>query len=334
MTTRDTWWQDRPVAVTGAMGFLGSHVTELLVGSGAQVVALVRDDVPPTPIVERWRGRVTEVRGEVQDQALLERIFGEYECATVLHLAAQTQVGVANRNAPSTFDSNVRGTWALLEACRRSPTVEQIVVASSDKAYGEQPALPYTEEMPLLAVHPYDVSKACADLISLSYAATFGLPVSVSRCGNFFGPGDTNWNRIVPGTIRSLLRGRRPVVRSDGTPTRDYIHVVDGALAYLQLAKSMSSDPRIAGQPFNFSPESPMNVVDLVELISDAVGRTDLEPDIQATAKNEIQDQYLSSAKAREMLGWEPALTMQEALADTVAWYRDFLAQGEPQRAS
>lgn len=323
-------WRDRRVAVTGATGFLGSHLTDLLVEAGADVVALVRDDVPPTPIAARWRGRVAEVQGEVQDQQLLERVLGEYEVASVFHLAAQTQVQVSNRNAPSTFDSNVRGTWALLEACRRSPLVAQVVVASSDKAYGDQPNLPYTEAMPLLATHPYDVSKACADLISLSYAKTFDVPVSVTRCGNFYGPGDLNWDRLVPGTIRSLVRRQRPIIRSDGTPTRDYIHVRDGALAYLRLAGCMAGDRSTVGEVFNFSLEAPLSVGDLVKRIYDAFGGSDLEPDVLGSAESEIQDQYLCSEKARKALGWKPTMTMDEALDDTVGWYRNFLSGEEP----
>lgn len=328
VTPAREFWQYRRVAVTGATGFVGSHLTALLADAGADVVALVRDDVPPTPIVARWKGRVSEVHGDLQDQALMERMLGEYECRTVFHLGAQTQVQVANRNPPSTFDSNIRGTWSLLEACRRSPTVEQVVVASSDKAYGEQPVLPYTEEMPLRAKHPYDVSKACADLICLSYRETFGLPVSMARCGNFFGPGDTNWERLVPGSIRSLLAGQRPIIRSDGTPTRDYVHVVDGALAYVLIAEVMATKPAAVGEIFNFSLEAPMNVLQFLDLIREATGRTDIEPDVRGEATHEIQDQFLSAEKARHLLSWSPHMTMTEAVADTVDWYRSFLASG------
>jgi CDP-glucose 4,6-dehydratase len=324
-----SFWQDRPVAVTGAYGFVGAHLTKQLIGLGANVVVLERDEVPETPIVADWAGRAAVVRGELQDQALMERILGEFEVVTLFHLAAQTQVRVSNRNAPSTFDSNIRGTWTLLEAAKRSPLIEQVVVASSDKAYGEQPVLPYTEDMPILAVHPYDVSKAAADLIAMSYAHTFGLPVSLSRCGNFFGPGDTNWDRLIPGTIRSLIRGERPVIRSDGTPTRDYVHVHDGALAYLRIAECMATDPATVGQIFNFSLESPMSVIDFVKLVQRAAGREDLEPEILGTATNEIQDQFLSSKKAREMLAWKPEMTVEEAVTETVDWYRSYLA-GHP----
>jgi CDP-glucose 4,6-dehydratase len=319
-------WLDRPVLVTGAFGFLGSHLTALLVDAGADVVVLRRDHQPPTPGVQDWQPRVTIVDGDVRDQALLERVLGEYETTTVFHLAAQTQVGVANRNAASTFDSNVRGTWALLEAVRRSPLVDQVIVASSDKAYGTQPSLPYTEDMPLLASHPYDVSKACADMIAASYHDVFDVPVCVTRCGNFFGPGDTNWARLVPGTIRSLLRGERPVIRSDGTLVRDYLYVVDGAVAYLAVAEAMAARPDVVvGESFNFSPETQLDGLQLVALVAKAVGRTDLDPDVQSTATHEIPHQYLSAEKARRVLGWHPRWTIEEALALTAEWYREWL---------
>jgi CDP-glucose 4,6-dehydratase len=230
-------------------------------------------------------------------------------------------VGVANRNPVATWEANVAGTWSVLEAVRRSPRVEQVVTASSDKAYGSQPVLPYDEGMPLLAVNPYDVSKACADLLAASYAATFGVPVCITRCGNFFGPGDTNRERIVPGTIRSLLRGERPVIRSDGTMVRDYLYVVDGALAYLELAERMADDPDLAGEAFNFSTETPVSVLDLAARIQAALG-TDLELDVRNEASFEIQEQFLSAAKARRVLGWEPRWSLDEALALTVDWYR------------
>lgn len=315
------FWRHRAVAVTGATGFLGSHLTQMLVTLGARVVILARDKVALTPLMRTWWDRVAVVDGSVEDQAAIERVLGDYDVVTVMHLAAQTQVGVANRNPVPTYDSNVRGTWAVLEAVRRSPMVGQVVVASSDKAYGSQPVLPYSEDMPLLAVNPYDVSKACADLISRSYAATFGVPVAITRCGNFFGPGDTNWERIIPGTIRSVLAGQRPVIRSDGTMTRDYLYVVDGALAYLRLAEALAANPALAGEAFNFSAERPLTVLELVAMVQRAAG-TDLEPDVRAIASHEIDHQFLSAAKARRMLAWGPRFTMEEALAVTVQAYR------------
>jgi CDP-glucose 4,6-dehydratase len=256
----------------------------------------------------------------------MERVLGESEAQTVLHLAAQTQVGVANLNPISSFDSNVRGTWSVLEAVRRSPRVGQTVVASSDKAYGTQPVLPYTEEMPLSAVHPYDVSKAAADMIAASYAQSFGMPVAITRCGNFYGPGDTNWERLFPGTIRLLLEGRPPVIRSDGTLTRDYLYVEDGALSYLRLAEALADRPELGGEAFNFSAERPLSVLDAVALMQAAVG-TALDPDIRDTASGEIPHQYLSAAKARSVLGWQPKYTVEEGLDATVAWYRAVLGQ-------
>lgn len=307
--------------VTGATGFLGSHVVAALLAAGADPVVLVRDAVPPSPIATGWLDRVTTVRGDVVDQEVVERALGEYDVRTLLHLAAQSQVGVANRNPASTFEANVRGTWAVLEAARRSPLVEQVVLASSDKAYGAQPSLPYTEDMPLLAVNPYDVSKACADLIGQSYHATYGLPVAITRCGNFFGPGDRNWERIIPGTARSVLRGERPVLRSDGTMVRDYLYVVDGAHGYLTLVEQMAQRPELAGEVFNLSTGEPKSVLDVVALVQQAAG-TDLEPDIQDRATAEIPAQHLSAEKAKRVLGWEPSRTLEEAMAETVEWYR------------
>lgn len=320
-----TFWRDRPVLVTGASGLVGGAVVRLLLERGADVACLLRDWVPDSELVRGGLlARARVVRGDVRDQALLERALGEHEARTVIHLAAQTTVPVANRNPVSTFDTNVAGTWALLEACRRSPQVGQVVVASSDKAYGEHAQLPYDEEAPLLARHPYDVSKACADLVAQSYAATWGLPVAVSRCGNFYGPGDLNWNRIVPGTIRSLLRGERPVVRSDGRFVRDYFFVEDGAAAYLLLAEALGRDPGLRGRAFNFSNEQPLTVLELVTRIQAVLGSA-LEPDVRNEASHEIRAQYLSAARARSELGWAPLFSLEQGLERTVAWYRALL---------
>jgi CDP-glucose 4,6-dehydratase len=269
--------------------------------------------------------RVRTVRGAVQDQALMERALGEYEIDCVFHLAAQTVVGTANRNPVSTFESNVQGTWALLEACRRSPLVRAIVFASSDKAYGAHERLPYDEGAALQGRHPYDVSKSCADLIAQSYATTYGTPVAITRCGNFYGGGDLNWNRLVPGTVRAALRGERPVIRSDGTLVRDYFYVEDGVGAYLELAEALRARPELAGEAFNFSNELQVTVLDMTRRILDALG-SDLEPDVRNEARHEIPHQWLSAAKARRVLGWRPHFGLDEGMARTVAWYRDFLA--------
>jgi len=321
---KHTFWQDRPTLVTGGTGLVGSCLVRRLLEAGADLVCVVRDWVPQS---ELFRSRALEhakvVRGDVRDQEFLERVLGEYEVDTVIHLAAQTIVGIANSNPVSTFDTNIRGTWSLLEACRRSPAVKQIVIASSDKAYGDQVALPYDEKTPLQGRHPYDVSKSCADLIAAAYAETYSLPVCISRCGNFFGGGDLNWNRIVPGTIRSAIRGQRPVIRSDGSFIRDYIYVEDGAAAYMMLAEKMASNPSIHGEAFNFSDESQVKVIDLVRLILRLM-ESGLEPLILNTAANEIRDQYLSAGKAREMLGWAPLYSLEAGVKETVEWYRGY----------
>lgn len=321
-----TFWQDRPTLVTGGAGLVGSWLTRRLCDAGADVACLLRDWEPRSELVRS--GMLEKVKvawGDVRDQALVERVLGEYEIDTVIHLAAQTIVPIANRNPVSTFESNIRGTWSVLEACRRSPLVKQIVTASSDKAYGEQEDLPSDESAPLLAGFPYDASKACADLVAGSYARTFGLPVVVTRCGNFYGGGDLNWNRLVPGTIRSVIRGERPIIRSDGTLVRDYFYVEDGAAAYMSLAEALAEKPELAGQAFNFSNEEPLTVLDMAGRILKTM-ESDLEPEVLGQADNEIKKQCLSAKKAREILGWKPLFDLDQGLSRTIEWYRDFLA--------
>jgi CDP-glucose 4,6-dehydratase len=319
------FWQDRPVFVTGATGLVGGWLTRRLVEAGADVVCLVRDWVPRRELVRsNLIDQVTVVRGDVRDRDVLERAIGEYETDTVIHLAAQAIVGVANCNPISTFETNIQGTWNLLEACRRSPGVRSIVVASSDKAYGDQEILPYNEDTALQGKHPYDVSKSCADLITHAYAKTYGLPVAVTRCGNFFGGGDLNWNRIVPGTIRSVLRGERPVIRSDGQFVRDYFYVEDGAAAYMLLAEQLYRRPELGGHAFNFSYESQITVLCLVKEILRAM-QSSLEPEVRSEASNEIRRQFLSAERARAVLDWRPLFTLAEGLARTIPWYRELL---------
>jgi CDP-glucose 4,6-dehydratase len=318
------FWLDRPTFVTGATGLVGSWLVRRLAESGADLVCLVRDWVPQSELV---RSGVLEsvkvVRGDVRDQATMERALGEYEISTVIHLAAQTIVPIANRNPVSTWETNVQGTWVLLEACRRSPTVKQIVMASSDKAYGDSEVLPYDEDMPLRGQYPYDASKSCSDIIAQAYAASFNLPVVVTRCGNFYGGGDLNWNRIVPGTIRSVLRAERPVIRSDGEYVRDYFYVEDGAAAYMLLAERLAADPTLAGKAFNFSNETQITVLDMTRKILDLMD-SDLEPDVRNEATNEIRHQYLSAERARRELNWKPLFSLDEGLQKTIEWYRSF----------
>lgn len=323
------FWRDRPVFVTGGSGLLGSWLVRRLLSAGADVVCLVRDWIPQSELV---RGKLLDsvkvVRGDIREPEIVERALAEYEIDTVIHLAAQTIVGIANRNPVSTFESNIGGTWTLLEACRRSPVVRQIVVASSDKAYGSHEQLPYDESAPLVGRYPYDVSKSCADLIAQAYAATYGLPVAITRCGNLYGGGDLNWNRIVPGTIRSVLRGERPVIRSDGKFVRDYFYVEDGAAANMLLAEKLASDPTLKGRAFNFSNETQVTVLELVDRILKLMD-SDLEPEVRNEAVNEIQKQYLCAERARQVLGWHPLFSLDDGLRATISWYREFLGAGK-----
>jgi CDP-glucose 4,6-dehydratase len=319
------FWLDRPTFLTGGTGLVGNWLVRRLVESGADVVCLIRDWVPQSELVRSGLiEKVKVVCGDIRERDVLERVLGEYEIDTVIHLAAQTIVSIANLNPISTFETNIAGTWNLLEACRRSPRVKQIVVASSDKAYGDQETLPYDERTPLQGRHPYDVSKSAADLIANTYAVTYNLPVAITRCGNFYGGGDLNWNRIIPGTIRSIIRGQRPVIRSDGEYIRDYFYVEDGAAAYMLLAEKLALQPELRGQAFNFSNEIQVTVGQIVGKILELLD-SDLVPEIRNEVSNEIRHQYLSAAKARNRLGWAPLFTLEQGLDKTVAWYKEFL---------
>jgi CDP-glucose 4,6-dehydratase len=323
----DAFWSDKRVLVTGCNGLLGSWLVAKLVKRGAAVVGLIRDRVMRTQL---WRSGIVEqinvVEGDVCDYAVIERAIAEYEIDSIIHLAAQTIVGIANLAPMSTFETNIKGTWNVLEAARHVGTVRRIVVASSDKAYGTHAELPYTESAPLQGQHPYDVSKSCADLISRTYAETYGLPVAVTRCANLYGGGDLNWNRIVPGTMRSVIRGERPIVRSDGTLRRDYIFVWDAVDAYLVLAENLDRDD-VVGEAFNFGADCPVSALEMINAIIQISDFPALEPLIVNNAKNEIQDQYLSSEKAGRILGWQPKFSLDEGLSETFTWYRSFLKE-------
>lgn len=325
------FFRQRSVLVTGCTGFLGAWLAERLVDLGANVVGLVRDHVPGSRL---WQvasaGGMALVSGDIRDRDTLERVLGEYEVETVFHLAAQTIVGIANANPVSTFESNIAGAWNVYEAARRSPRVRRIVLASSDKAYGSHGGAQYSETMALQGEHPYDVSKSCADLIARSYYVTYRLPIAITRCANLYGGGDLNWNRLVPGVIRDVVSGRRPVIRSDGTLVRDYLYVEDAVEAYLHTAEAMD-DPAIHGEAFNFSTENQMSVLDLVRRILGQMGSS-LEPNVRGEATHEIPHQSLSAEKARRVLAWEPTFGLDIGLERTIAWYRDFLerAPGAP----
>lgn len=322
------FWQSRRVFVTGATGIVGSWLVKELLAKGADVIALIRDADPRSQLYRSGNiQKVSAVNGALENFATLERAINEQEIDTVFHLGAQTIVGTAYRNPLHTFEVNIRGTYNLLEACRVHPDlVKRVVIASSDKAYGNSQKLPYTEDMPPLGRHPYDVSKSCTDLIAQAYYHTYNLPVVVARCGNIYGGGDLNWSRIIPGTIRSLFYGQSPVIRSDGTNTRDYIYVEDAVNAYTMIAEAADRKD-VRGQAFNFGPEQPRTVLEIVDTLRHLMGREDIEPLILNSAKIEIRDQYLSSQKAKQILGWVPRYSLLEGLRETVAWYEEFLGK-------
>jgi CDP-glucose 4,6-dehydratase len=327
------FWLDRPVLVTGATGLLGSWLSRELLARGARVIVIVRDEVPDAQLVTSGDlARCVRVRGDVEDGRLLERVLVEHEVDAVFHLAAQTIVEHAVRDPLGTFRANVAGTWELLDACRRCGRPARILVASSDKAYGTQPVLPYTEDQPLEGRHPYDVSKSCADLIATAYANTYSLPLAITRCGNLFGGGDLNFSRLVPGTIRHALRGERPVLRSDGSPLRDYLHVDDAVDAYLAIAERLH-DPAVRGEAWNVSCEQPQSVLEMTQRVLRAAGRPDLEPVVLNEARHEIPNQYLAAAKLRDRLGWTPSVGLDEGLTRTLTWYRRHFALNLAQAA-
>ncbi len=324
------FWKDRSVFVTGATGLLGSALVADLLAQGAKPVCLVRDWVPGSALVVTGNlNKCTCVTGDLQDLELLTRAINEHEVDTVFHLGAQTIVGTASRSPISTFESNIRGTWNILEACRRGGgLVERIIVASSDKAYGEHDILPYQEDAALQGRFPYDVSKSCADLISISYHQTYGLPICITRCGNLYGGGDLNFNRLVPGTIVSAMNDEAPVIRSDGKFLRDYFYVLDAVKAYLCLAEAMPRED-ICGEAFNFGNDEPLDVLQMVQRILKVMGKEELEPIVENQASHEIRRQFLDCAKAHRLLGWSPERSLDQALAETVAWYQTHLEDGE-----
>jgi len=324
------FWKDKKVLVTGATGLLGSWLVDELLKREARVTCLVRDWVPDSRLLsEGMTNKASLVRGSLEDLELSIRTLNEYEIDTVFHLGAQTIVGTASRSPLSTFESNIKGTWVLLEACRLcDKLLERVIVASSDKAYGVHEKLPYNEDTPLQGCFPYDVSKSCADLISFSYYHTYGVPVAVTRCGNLYGGGDLNFNRLIPGTIISALRGERPVIRSDGSYLREYFYVRDAVEAYLDLAEQVPREG-IVGEAFNFGVERPYSVLELVQEILRVADRTDLEPEILNEAKHEIPEQWLDCTRAHERLEWQPRYSLEKGLQETIEWYSMWLDRNQ-----
>ncbi|MEO7667485.1 MAG: GDP-mannose 4,6-dehydratase [Dehalococcoidia bacterium] len=324
-----SFWSGKTVLVTGVGGFVATHLASQLVERGASVVGVLRDSRGGRRLEAfDLLDRIDLVHGAIEDYALMERAFNEYEVEYCFHLAAQAIVGIANRSPISTFESNIHGTWSVMEAARNSPLVKGIVIASSDKVYGDHDVLPYTEEAPLLARYPYDASKLCAEVIARSYAATFDLPLGVVRCANIYGGGDLNWSRVVPGTIRSMLMGEAPIIRSDGTLERDYMHVYDAVGAYLTLAENLER-PEVRGEAFNFGWGRGYSVLEIVETVL-REGGSDLQPKVLGENKGEINRQWLDSAKAERVLKWSPAVSLDQGIRESIDWYRDYLSRELP----
>jgi len=326
-----TDYADKAVLVTGAQGFLGAWLAQRLLGLGARVVVPRRDVDPHSRFrTEGVEQRCDIVLADIRDYEAMTRVLNEYEVSAVFHLAAQTIVGTANRSPLATFEANVRGTYVVLEACRAHGVVgdgvERVVVASSDKAYGSHETLPYRENFALQPRYPYDVSKACTDMIARSYAYTYGVPVAVTRLANIYGGGDVNWSRIVPDSARSLVAGERPVIRSDGSPERDYLYVEDAVDAYLAIAASLD-DQSMRGRAWNAGHGRPHSVLDVVQRLIAVSGR-DVEPDIQGegTPHGEIDRQFLDSDAIKSELGWQPAHELDEGLRKSWEWYERALA--------
>lgn len=322
------FWTDKKVFITGATGLLGSWLTKRLINEKAKVFALVRDFDPQSELIrsEDYK-KISIINGELQDFPTMERAIASNEIEYVFHVAAQAIVGTAYINPLEAFESNIRGTYNLLEACRRfSQNIKGIIVASSDKAYGSSKELPYHEGMPLKGIYPYEVSKSCADLIADSYFQTYNLPIAVSRCGNIYGGADFNWSRIIPGTIKSLFDAQAPIIRSDGKFLRDYLFVEDVVSAYLLLAENLHRK-EIQGQAFNFAPGKPYSVIEIVEQLQKIMDKKHLSPVILNSCKGEIKDQYLESSKAKKLLKWSPIFSLDKGLKETVKWYEKYFAR-------
>ncbi|HTD56269.1 MAG TPA: GDP-mannose 4,6-dehydratase [Silvibacterium sp.] len=321
-----SYWKDKTVFVTGATGLMGSWLVKALMRDGAEIVALVRDQSPNSILVrEGLIDRIAVVSGDLESLPTLQRAIAEYQPHTVFHLAAQPLVQVAKRDPVGTLRANVLGTWNVLEAARLSSGTN-VILASSDKAYGSTDSLPYRETHPLQGRYPYDVSKSCADLIAQMYAATYGLKTAIARCGNLFGGGDLNFSRTIPGVIKATLAGEPFLIRSDGKFVRDFLYVKDAAEAYLILGERLAEDDTISGEAFNFSLGEHLTVLDIVHMTLEIMGHSDLQPVIHNIASSEIREQYLDATKARERLGWRPRYGMKEGIRETVDWYHTHFA--------
>jgi CDP-glucose 4,6-dehydratase len=324
-------WHGRVALVTGCTGLLGCWVSRRLCDLGARVVGLVRDAVTDGHPFERFglRDRMKLVTGSVDDFDLVRRLVAEERVQVILHLAGQSRVHVAAERPRLAFEVNIRGTWNVLEAVRVAGTRTPVVLASSGTVYGTADELPFTEDTPLRSTSPYDASKACAESVARSYHATFGVPVCLVRSGNLYGGGDLHIERIVPGTIRALLSGERPVIQGDGRAVRDYLYVDDAARAYVMLAEA-TDDSEIAGEAFNLGAERPTTVADIVETIMRVGGRPDLTAHVLGRPAPAVPAMVLSSLKARKAVGWRAETPLETGLASTIAWYREFWRPAPP----
>ncbi len=326
----NNFWRDKKVIVTGANGFLGSHLTIALLKKGSKVTGVIK--VSPkytylnTALKELSNPKLKIIKSDIVNLKAVRKIFKAFKPDICLHVAAQPIVGLANKTPLPTFEANIKGTWNMLEVTRELK-VKALVVASTDKAYGEHKKLPYTEEAALLALHPYDSSKACADILARCYAHTYGLNAAVTRCANIFGPGDLNFSRIIPDTIRSAILSNHPIIRSDGTPLRDYVYIDDIVNGYLLLSEYLYKGKVKAGEVFNFGSGKPIAVLDLVKKILLIAGKNDLSPVIMSKKKikGEIDRQYLSSRKAKRLLNWRTRYSLEGGLKQAIAWYANNL---------
>jgi CDP-glucose 4,6-dehydratase len=331
-------WKDKNVLITGVTGFVGTWLAKDLVERGANVIGFVRDEIPNMPL--RTMGVYDKLaavaKGDIVDYNSIKRVFNEYEIDTCFHLAAQAIVTIARRDPRNTFKVNILGTWNVLDAAfksfeKGSGPLKRIVIASTDKVYGNVP-IPtggIVEDTPLKVEYPYDASKVCVEKIAKTYFTTYDLPVAITRCCNIYGGGDRNFSRIIPGAIKSIIFNQNPVIRSDGTPVRDFIYVKDAVSAYITLAEKIETDPKVQGRPFNFGNGAGINMENLVEKIIKVSGREHLKPDIRGTKKPdaEIDEQYLSSKRAKQELGWQPQFNLETGLKETIKWYEDYFSK-------